>query len=71
MTGQDMEGWHPEYGDRGTVLAFTGDDIDAAEIAELLGACELSEAEMAAAADSFPNPFALNETTDTSQRSNS
>jgi G3E family GTPase len=71
MTGQDMGDWHPEYGDRGTVLAFTGDDIDAAEIAELLGACELSEAEMAAAADTFPDPFHLNETTDTSQRSNS
>ena len=71
LTGQDMGEWHPEYGDRGTVLAFTGDDIDAAEIAELLGACELSEAEMAAAADSFPDPFHLNETTDTSQRSNS
>lgn len=71
MTGQDMGDWHPEYGDRGTVLAFTGDDIDAAEIAELLGACELSEAEMAAAADSFPDPFHLNETTETSQRSNS
>ncbi len=71
MTGPDLGEWHPEYGDRGTVLAFTGDDIDAAEIAELLGACELSEAEMAAAADSFPDPFHLNETTDTSQRSNS
>lgn len=71
MNGQDMGDWHPEYGDRGTVLAFTGDDIDAAEIAELLGACELSEAEMAAAADSFPDPFYLNETTETSQRSNS
>jgi G3E family GTPase len=71
MTGEGMGDWHPEYGDRGTVLAFTGDEIDTAEIAELLGACELSEAEMAAAADSFPDPFHLNETTDTSQRSNS
>lgn len=71
MTGQDTGDWHPDYGDRGTVLAFTGDDIDAAEIAELLGACELSEAEMAAAADSFPDPFSLNQTTETSQRSNS
>jgi G3E family GTPase len=71
MTGQDLGDWHPEYGDRGTVLAFTGDGIDAAEIAELLRACELSEAEMAAAADSFPDPFALNKTTETSQRSNS
>ena len=71
MAGQGMGDWHPEYGDRGTVLAFTGDDIDAAEIAELLSACELSEAEMAAASDSFPDPFDLNETTETSQRSNS
>ncbi|MFP5311230.1 MAG: GTP-binding protein [Actinomycetes bacterium] len=71
MTGQDRSSWHPVYGDRGTVLAFTGDDIDAAEIAALLGACELSEAEMAAATDSFPDPFHLNETTHTAQRSNS
>lgn len=71
MTGQDMGDWHPEYGDRGTILAFTGDDIDAAEIADLLSTCELSEAEMASAAESFPDPFHLTETTDTSQRSNS
>lgn len=63
--------WHPEYGDRGTVLAFTGDDIDAAEIAELLSACELSPAEMASAADSFLDPFGLNQTTETSERSSS
>jgi G3E family GTPase len=70
LTGQDMGDWHPEYGDRGTVLAFTGDDVDAAEICALLRGCELSEAEMAAATDSFPDPFQLNET-ETSQRSNS
>ena len=70
LTGQDMGDWHPEYGDRGTVLAFTGDDVDAAEICALLSGCELSEAEMAAATDSFPDPFQLNET-ETSQRSNS
>lgn len=71
MTRQDIGGWHPDYGDRGTVLAFTGDDVDAAEIVELLSGCELSIAEMAAAADSFLDPFHLNETTETSQRSNS
>ncbi|WP_411375713.1 GTP-binding protein [Arthrobacter sp. MPF02] len=71
LTGHNGVDWHPVYGDRGTVLAFTGDDIDAAEITELLGACELSDAEMAAVADSFPDPFFLNGTTATSQRSNS
>lgn len=71
LTGHDIGGWHPEYGDRGTVLAFTGDDVDAAEIAALLSSCELSDAEMATAADVFPDPFQFHETTETSQRSNS
>lgn len=63
--------WHPEFGDRGTVLAVTGDDVDAAEIASLLTACELTEAEMATGTDSFPDPFDLNEATETPQRSTS
>ncbi|WLQ07178.1 GTP-binding protein [Arthrobacter oryzae] len=63
--------WHPEFGDRGTVLAVTGDDVDAAEIAALLAACELSAAEMASAAASFPDPFALNQPSETPQRSTS
>jgi G3E family GTPase len=63
--------WHPEYGDRGTVLAITGEDVDAAEIAALLTACELTEAEMAPGAASFPDPFDLNQSTETPLRSNS
>jgi G3E family GTPase len=71
MPGAGLEEWHPEYGDRGTIVAFTGDDLDAAEIAELLKACELTEAELAASDDSFPDPFGLNQTAETSERSSS
>lgn len=71
VPGASLEEWHPEYGDRGTIVAFTGDDLNAAEIAELLNACELTEAEMAANEDSFPDPFGLNQTTETSERSSS
>ncbi|MDQ0823629.1 G3E family GTPase [Arthrobacter sp. V4I6] len=63
--------WHPEFGDRGTVLAVTGDDVDAAEIAALLQACELTEAEMAPGAASFADPFDLNQSTETPLRSKS
>jgi G3E family GTPase len=63
--------WHPEFGDRGTVLAVTGDDVDAAVIAALLQACELTEAEMASEAASFDDPFDLNHPTETHLRSNS
>ncbi|TLM72977.1 GTPase [Pseudarthrobacter sp. NamB4] len=62
--------WHPEYGDRGTVLAVTGDAVDAAEVAALLNACELTDDEMASAAASFEDPLGLNEPTETHQRSN-
>ncbi|WP_354185314.1 GTP-binding protein [Arthrobacter sp. UYCu712] len=63
--------WHPEFGDCGTVIAITGDDVDAAEIAALLADCELTETEIASGADSFPDPFYLNQATGTPQRSNS
>lgn len=62
---------HPEFGDRGTVLAVTGDDVDAAEIAALLTGCELTEAEMALSPGAINDPFDLNRTTETTQRSNS
>ncbi|WP_171046775.1 GTP-binding protein [Pseudarthrobacter sp. NamE5] len=62
--------WHQEYGNRGTVLAVTGDDLDPAEIAALLNACELTDNEMASAADSFQDPFGLNEPFETHQRRN-
>jgi G3E family GTPase len=71
MPGAGLEDWHPEYGDRGTIVAFTGDELDAAEIAELLSGCELTEAEMASSEDSFPDPFGLKQTTETSERSSS
>jgi G3E family GTPase len=63
--------WHPEFGDRGTVLAVTGDDVDATEIAALLTACELTDAEMASSPGTITDPFDLNRTTETTQRSNS
>ncbi|MET3952749.1 GTP-binding protein [Arthrobacter sp. UYEF36] len=66
-----VRGWHPEFGDRGTVLAITGDDVDAAEITALLAECELTEEEMASGSRAFPDPFDLNEATETPQRSNS
>lgn len=49
--------WHPEYGDRGTVLAATGADLDPAEIARLLAGCQLTDAEMAAGPTELPDPF--------------
>jgi G3E family GTPase len=62
---------HPEFGDRGTVLAVTGDDVDAAEIAALLTGCELTEAEMASSPGAINDPFDLDRTTETTQRRNS
>ncbi|MGJ9404105.1 GTP-binding protein [Arthrobacter sp. KK5.5] len=69
-TGPWMPGGHPAFGDRGTVLALTGEDIDAAEVAMLMSSCELTEAEMRDEATSFPDPFQLEEPTHTQQRSN-
>lgn len=63
--------WHPEFGDRGTVLAVTGDDVDAAEIAALLQARGLTEAEMDSNAASFDDPFGVNHPSETHLRSNS
>lgn len=48
--------WHAEHGDRGSVLAATGEGIDPAEIARLLSACELTDAEMEAG---LADPFRL------------
>lgn len=62
---------HPGSGDPGTVLAITGDDLDAAEMAALLKACELNDDEMASTAASFEDPFELDHPTETHQRSTS
>jgi G3E family GTPase len=51
--------WHPEFGDRGTVLAATGEDIDPEEIARLLTSCELTDAEMEAGFVGLNDPFGL------------
>ncbi|WP_253908419.1 GTP-binding protein [Arthrobacter sp. H41] len=51
--------WHPVFGDRGTVLAATGEGMDPAEINRLLTSCELTDAEMMAGHDSFTDPFDL------------
>ena len=53
---------HPDAGDRGTILAVTGEDIDAAEIARLLADCELTDAEMAAGFAGLDDPFGLTPT---------
>lgn len=59
--GTDRE-WHPVFGDRATVLAATGEGMDATEIKRLLSGCELTDAEMMAGHESFPDPFNLNST---------
>ncbi len=51
--------WHPEHGDRGSVLAATGEGMDPAEIARLLSACELTDAEMEAGFAGLTDPFKL------------
>ena len=56
--------WHPRFGDRGTVLAVTGrgEDVDAAEIRELLDGCALSEEEMLRDFRELEDPFELEAT---------
>jgi len=61
--------WHAIFGDRGTVLAITGQDVDATEIAGLLTACQLTDAEMTSNAV-LPDPFHLNQPHETQLRSN-
>jgi hypothetical protein len=46
-------------GDHATVLAATGEDLDAAEIARLLTACQLTEAEMRSGIAGLTDPFGL------------
>ena len=71
LDGQDAQReTNPESGDRGTVLAVTGDDVDPAEIAALLAACELTDAELAAGPGGINDPFGLDRKTESTQRSN-
>jgi G3E family GTPase len=49
--------WHPVFGDRGTVLAITGDDVGAAGTAALLHGCAATDAEMAAGPVAPGDPF--------------
>ncbi|GAB3536196.1 GTP-binding protein [Arthrobacter tecti] len=51
--------WFPYFGERGSVLAVTGEEIDADEIRALITGCELTDAEMAAGAEAFSDPFNL------------
>ncbi len=51
--------WHPEHGDRCSVIAATGEGLDPAGIAALLAACELTDAEMDAGFASLADPFGL------------
>ncbi|OJF12181.1 CobW family GTP-binding protein [Couchioplanes caeruleus] len=53
--------WDPYYGDRRTALAFIGLDSDTAALSDVLTGCLLTEAELAAGADSWSeltDPFA-------------
>ncbi|WP_457972996.1 GTP-binding protein [Arthrobacter sp. D1-17] len=61
----------PASCDRETVLAVTGDDVDPAEIAALLSACELTEAEMAAGPGAINDPFGLKQNAEPTKRSTS
>ncbi len=54
--------WQPVFGARGTVLAATGEGIDATEIQRLLASCELTDTEMMASQESFTDPFNLKST---------
>ncbi|UCM89473.1 CobW family GTP-binding protein [Streptomyces marincola] len=45
--------WHPEFGDRVQLLAFTGPGIDRHGIRAMLASCLLSEAEYAAGRDAW------------------
>jgi G3E family GTPase len=51
--------WHPEHGDRGSVLAATGEGMDPAEIEQLLSACELTDEEMEDGFAGLADPFRL------------
>ncbi|MFE4197453.1 GTP-binding protein [Paenarthrobacter sp. NPDC056912] len=55
--------WHPDHGDRGTVLAITGrsEDIDPREIQELLEGCQLSDAEMDVDFATWHDPLELSD----------
>lgn len=53
---------HAQAVGRGTTLAVTGEDIDAAEIGRLLADCELTDAEMAAGFAGLDDPFGLTPT---------
>lgn len=54
-----MLDWDAAVGDRGTVLAITGDGVSESEAAELLAGCELTSSEMQAGAASLHDPFEL------------
>ncbi|NKX54438.1 GTP-binding protein [Arthrobacter mobilis] len=49
--------WHPVFGDRGTVVAITGEDVDGAGTAALLAGCEVTDAEMATDPEAMSGPF--------------
>lgn len=53
--------WHPEYGDRGSVLAITGDGPDPDAIAALIDGCQLTDAERAGGLENLPDPFGFEE----------
>lgn len=54
--------WHSEYGDRGSMLAFTARDLDAPGIESALQACALTDAELALGLEHWatqPDPLEL------------
>lgn len=69
VLGSDADvilGWHPDYGDRGTVLALTGHDLDGHDLQVMLDECALTDDEMEAGPTAwpglFPDPLALHAT---------
>lgn len=54
--------WHPVHGDRGTVVAVTGENLHTTDLTGLLAACELSPDEMNAGFSHLHDPFELSST---------
>jgi G3E family GTPase len=55
------EDWDDQWGDRGSELVFIGREFDQETLVERLDDCVLSDAEMAADWDEYPDPFTADE----------
>lgn len=54
--------WFPSVGERGSVLAVTGEEVDPEQVEALLAGCELTDDEMATGIGASPDPFGLEST---------